>query len=56
MELRRDILLSAGNSRHCVAVIILEDQKPETNEAFIVSVRDMGVTARVIILDDDGKT
>ena len=46
--------LSAGSSRQCVAVSILEDTTPEPNEDFIVSVQDVGVSTRVTILDDDG--
>ena len=54
MSLMAGIYLSAGDSRHCVAIIILEDQQPEMNENFLISVDGMGASTSVTIIDDDG--
>ena len=48
------IAINASASRKCVAVIILEDQKPEATESFLVRAEELGQATRVLILDDDG--
>lgn len=40
--------------RECVAIVIREDFEPEINEYFEVTVEDLRISTRVVILDDDG--
>lgn len=37
-----------------MAVIILEDQQPESDENFFLSIEETGETVEVLILNDDG--
>ena len=41
--------------RRCVPVIILEDQVPEIDESFMISIEGTNATTTVIIEDDDCK-
>ncbi len=47
-----ELSLDIGDSRGCIAVIILEDQKLEQNETFTVSVAGFSASTDVVILDD----
>ena len=49
-----EIALGVGESRGCIAVIILEDKQVEENEIFSISVSGFSTSTNVMILDDDG--
>lgn len=55
VELSIGILLEFGESRKCVGIVILEDFRYESDESFTVIIEEVGASADVTILDDDGK-
>ena len=55
MELSREINLGSGlRNRRCVGIIILNDDQPEGEEYFEVLIEGLGVSTRVIIIDNSG--
>lgn len=55
VELRALIPFRVGISRRCVGIIILEDFLDEPDESFVVRIEEMGISADITILNDDGK-
>ena len=47
-----DIQLRIGEERSCVGIVILEDSLVEQDEAFAVTIQELGVGATLVILDD----
>ncbi len=52
--LSTEIALKFGENCSCVGIVILEDIVPEDDEFFVVQIDEVGVSANVTILNDDG--
>lgn len=48
----RELYLNAGTSRECIAITILEDEVPEPDETFTISIVSFDASTVVIIRDD----
>ena len=48
----RELYLSAGTSRKCIGIIILEDEVPEQDETFTISIFGFDTSTTVTIKDD----
>ncbi len=54
VEFTSDISLDVGQNRMCTTAIILNDNRPEIDETFLISHVGTNVATQVIILNDDG--
>ena len=50
----KSLTLTIGIRRRCIAITILEDSDPEIDESFEIVVEELGISATITILDDDG--
>lgn len=51
---RRILTVPIGIRRRCVAITILEDPMPESDESFELAVEELGISTTITILDDEG--